>query len=85
MRPLIRCQCSARTHFKIVVSANRSQDSIVGIAPGYGLDDQGVEVRVPVWSRIFLLHVVQTGHGVHPTSYPISTGGSFHGVKAAWG
>jgi hypothetical protein len=31
---------------------NRSQDSIVGIATGYGLDDWGVEVRVPVGSRI---------------------------------
>jgi hypothetical protein len=28
-----------------------------------------------------LLHVVQTGSGVHPTSYPMSTGGSFPGVK----
>jgi hypothetical protein len=30
-----------------------SQDSIVRIATGYGLDDQGVGVRVPVGSRIF--------------------------------
>jgi hypothetical protein len=28
-------------------------DSVVGIATGYGLDDQGVRVRVPVGSRIF--------------------------------
>jgi hypothetical protein len=28
-------------------------DSVVGIATGYGLDDQGVGVRVPIWSRIF--------------------------------
>jgi hypothetical protein len=28
-----------------------------------------------------LLHVVQTGSGVHPTSYPMGTGGSFPGVK----
>jgi hypothetical protein len=28
-----------------------------------------------------LLHVVQTGSGVHPISYPIGTGGSFPGVK----
>jgi hypothetical protein len=28
-------------------------DSIVGIATGYGLDDRGVGVRVPVGSRIF--------------------------------
>jgi hypothetical protein len=31
-----------------------SRDSVVGVATGYGLDDQGVGVRVPVESRIFL-------------------------------
>jgi hypothetical protein len=31
----------------------RSRDSVVGIATGYGLDDRGVEVRVPVGSIIF--------------------------------
>jgi hypothetical protein len=30
-----------------------SQDSAVGISSGYGLDDRGVGVRVPVGSRIF--------------------------------
>jgi hypothetical protein len=30
-----------------------SRGSSVGIAPGYGLDDRGVGVRVPVESRIF--------------------------------
>jgi hypothetical protein len=30
-----------------------SQDSVVSIATGYGLDDQGVGVQVPVGSRIF--------------------------------
>jgi hypothetical protein len=33
--------------------AQRSCDSVVGIVTGYGLDDQGVEVQVPVGSRIF--------------------------------
>jgi hypothetical protein len=28
-----------------------------------------------------LLHIVQTGSGVHPTSYKMGTGGSFLGVK----
>jgi hypothetical protein len=37
-----------------------SWDSVVGTATGYGLDDRGVGVRVPVWS-FFFLHVVQTG------------------------
>jgi hypothetical protein len=27
------------------------------------------------------LHVVQTGSGVHPTSYPMGTGVSFPGIK----
>jgi hypothetical protein len=30
-----------------------SQDSVVGITTGYGLDDRRVGVRVPVGSRIF--------------------------------
>jgi hypothetical protein len=33
--------------------ADRSRDSVVGIATGYGFDDQGVGVRVPVRPRIF--------------------------------
>jgi hypothetical protein len=32
---------------------NRSRDSAVGTATGYGLDGRGVGVRVPVGSRIF--------------------------------
>jgi hypothetical protein len=28
-----------------------------------------------------LLHVVQTGSGAHPASYPMETGDSFPGVK----
>jgi hypothetical protein len=31
----------------------KSQESIVGIVTGYGLDDQGVGVQVPVGTRIF--------------------------------
>jgi hypothetical protein len=31
----------------------KSRDSSVGIATGYGLDDQGGGVRVPVGSKIF--------------------------------
>jgi hypothetical protein len=30
-----------------------SRDSAVGIATGYGLDDQEVGVRIPVGARIF--------------------------------
>jgi hypothetical protein len=31
----------------------RSRDRAVGIATGYGLDDRGVGVQVPVGSRLF--------------------------------
>jgi hypothetical protein len=50
---------------------HRSRDSVVGIATSYLLDDRGVGVRV------------QTVSEVHPTSYPMGTGGSFPVGKAA--
>jgi hypothetical protein len=36
----------------IIIIIIRSQDNVVGIATGHGLDDQGVGVRVSVGSRI---------------------------------
>jgi hypothetical protein len=54
-----------------------SQYRVVSIATSYQLDTRGVRVRVPVGSRISLLHVV------HPTSYPMGTMGSYPGGKAA--
>jgi hypothetical protein len=64
----------------------RSRDNEVGIATDYGLDDRGVAVRVPISQEEFsLFHVVQTGSGVHRSSYSMGTGtgtgGSFPGVK----
>jgi hypothetical protein len=38
---------------KVYSNFGRSRDIVVGIATGYGLDDRGVGVRVPVGSRIF--------------------------------
>jgi hypothetical protein len=61
----------------------QSRYNVVGIATGYRMDDRGVGVRVPVGQEFSLLHVVQTGSGVHPTSYSMDSGGSFPGVKAA--
>jgi hypothetical protein len=59
-----------------------SRDSSVGIATGYGLGDQGDGSFESRWSQEFsLLHIVQTGSGVHPTSYKMGTGGSFSGIK----
>jgi hypothetical protein len=43
----------------------------VGIATGYELDNWGVGVQIPVGSRFFSSHVVQTGSGAHLT-YPMS-------------
>jgi hypothetical protein len=60
-----------------------SRDSAVGKATTYGLDDRGAGVRVPVGSKFSLLHVVQTGSGVHLTSYPTGTGGSYPRGKVA--
>jgi hypothetical protein len=40
-------------YFDLPMVNGRSRDSVVGIATGYGLDDRGVGVRVPVGSRVF--------------------------------
>jgi hypothetical protein len=50
---------------------------------GYGLDEQeGREFESRQGKKKFsLLHIVQTGSGVHPTSYKLGTGVSFPGVK----
>jgi hypothetical protein len=56
-----------------------TRDIAVGIVTGYGLDDKEVRVLVPVGA----FRVVHTGSGAHPAFYPMSTGGSFPGVKAA--
>jgi hypothetical protein len=65
---------------KVVYMLNSmSRDSVVGIATGYGLDEKGFGVRAPVGT---LLHVVQTGSGVHPAFLSSEYGGSFPGGKA---
>jgi hypothetical protein len=63
-----------------------SRDRAVGIATGYGPDDQEVGVPVPVGQEFSFLYVVHTDSGVHPASYAMSTRGSFPGSKAirAW-
>jgi hypothetical protein len=60
-----------------------SRDGSVGMATGYGLEDGGVGVRVPVGQEFSLLHVVQIGSWVHITSYTTRTWGHFLGGKAA--
>jgi hypothetical protein len=66
--------------FHIVLDKLRSRDSAVGIATSYGLDDRGSEFESPWGQEFSLLYVVQTGCGVHPTSYPMDTGGRAAGA-----
>jgi hypothetical protein len=58
-----------------------SRDSVVGRATGYGLDDRGVGVRVPIRARIFSSPRRQDRWT--PTSFLMGTRGSFSGGKAA--
>jgi hypothetical protein len=60
----------------------KSRDSLVGIALGYGLDDQGSTILFPAGAGKFLFTTVQNGSGAHPASYPMGTRGSFLGGKA---
>jgi hypothetical protein len=48
------------------------RNSSVGITTGYGLDDKRGRSSSPCRVNNFL-HVVQTGSGVYPTSYPMDT------------
>jgi hypothetical protein len=41
------------SHFRLAFITNRGRHSSVGMAIGYGLDDRGIGVRVPIGSRIF--------------------------------
>jgi hypothetical protein len=60
----------------------KSLGSSDGNETGYGWDDQGSGVRLPVGAGNFsVLHHVQTGSWAHPASYPKGTRGSFSGVK----
>jgi hypothetical protein len=42
-----------------------------------------IGVRVPLGPRIVIRNQVQTGSGAHPASYPMDTGSSIPGDKAA--
>jgi hypothetical protein len=64
--------------------AEKSRDSSVGIATGYGLDARGIGVRFPSGARDFsLLDIVHTGCGAHPASYLMGSGSFLPGGKAA--
>jgi hypothetical protein len=76
--------CRSVNEFKNGYIPRRSLDSAVGIATGYGLDDRGVGIRIPVGQEFSFLHVVQTGSGVYPASYTMDAGGFSPGVKRQW-
>jgi hypothetical protein len=64
-----------------LITLSWSRDSSVDLATSYGLNGRD---SIPGKSRGFLLlHSVQTGSGVHSTSYPMGKGGSFPEDKAA--
>jgi hypothetical protein len=73
-----------RSHEKHNCYLTSWSNSSVGIALGYGLDDQGSRVRFPAGAGNFSLqHLVQNGYGAYPASYPMGTRCSFPGGKAA--
>jgi hypothetical protein len=62
----------------------KSHDSSVSIVLGYRLDDWGSRVQFLAGAGNFSLHHrIQNGSGVHPASYLMGYGGSFHGGKVA--
>jgi hypothetical protein len=71
------CSIKHRDNFTYIFSS-------VGIALGYGLDDQGSRVRFRGGGGNFALeHRVQTGSGAHPASFVGGTRGSLLGDRAA--
>jgi hypothetical protein len=70
--------------FSFHYTEEKSRDSSVSIALGYGLDDQGSRVWFLAGAGNFSRHHhVQTSSGAHPASYPMGTRGSFPGGEAA--
>jgi len=66
----------------MVYDKDKSRDSSVGIALGYGLDDRCSRVRFLAGAGNFSFHhLVQNISGAHPASYPMGTRGSSLGVK----
>jgi hypothetical protein len=64
------------------VSCHKSQDSSVGIATGYRLDDRIIVVRFLAGAgNCSLVHHVQTDSGAHSAYYSVGTAGSSLRVK----
>jgi hypothetical protein len=72
-----------QTYYEYIILTDlvQTNDRSVGIATGYMLDGWG---SIPGGSRDFSpFHSVQTGSGALPASYPMGTGGTLSGNKAA--
>jgi hypothetical protein len=48
-----------------------------------GWATEGLDFESRYCQKFSLLHILQTGSGAQQASYPMGTGGSFHGGKAA--
>jgi hypothetical protein len=66
-----------------IISSFGGRDSVVGIATGYGLEDRGVGVWVPVGSRIFSSPRRPEWLWGPPNLLPMGIVGSFPEGKAA--
>jgi hypothetical protein len=76
---ILACFCAAqRRSLKTLNNIYRLNSSPVGVATGWK-----ARVRFPAVQDFSFLHSVQTGSGTQPASYPMGTGGSFPGGKAA--
>jgi hypothetical protein len=51
--------------------------------PAMGWMTEGPKFESQYGQVFSLLHVIQTGSGAHPTSYPTGTNGTFSKVKVA--
>jgi hypothetical protein len=58
-----------------------NRDNAFGVATGYGTGRQRAGVRVPVGSIVFSSPHRPDRLWGHPASYPMSTVGSFSGIK----
>jgi hypothetical protein len=82
--PVVFCISFRLENFKIAESypyKDKSRDSSVGIALGYGLDDRGSRFRFSAGARNFSLHRVQNGSGVHQPPIQWVPGALSLGVK----
>jgi hypothetical protein len=64
-------------------TVNESRHRAVGIATGYGWTTEGSQLESRWGQEFSLLHVVQTGSGAQPDSYPMCTVSFFPEGKAA--